>query len=411
MKFQLTTLFLLITLVICAQDTSNSFVFTPEVMAGILAEANEDFPERNPNIQAMFNFGWEQDQTDAEWAKRLKRPRTGIGLGYATYGNNDSLGSAISLLPFIEFNAFKKERLRVQAGMGASYFTKKFDRFSNPNNRGVSTNITWSFRLFMYYKWLQTEKIDWRVGAGYFHHSNGHTRLPNQGLNSFLFSLSADIKNKQTAPSPVSETSLTRSRYNYMAFRLGAGTQVLSEAFNQRTPVYNVSGEYGWVFNNTWKLGFGAFYRYYRSYYDYISNNESLVQEGMEFESLKERPVWNASALGLFVKGEVLLNHIGLEVLIGANFHKPSYAIDWRINMGWENTPREIPEGWFLGQFNTKYEVKNIVNARLGMKYFLWSTATPRKDNLFVGLHINSNGGQADFTELSIGYVHQFNFR
>ena len=79
--------------------------------------------------------------------------------------------------------------------------------------------------------------------------------------------------------------------------------------------------------------------------------------------------------------------------------------------MGWENTPREIPEGWFLGQFNTKYEVKNIVNARLGMKYYLWSTATPRKDNLFVGLHINSNGGQADFTELSLGYVYQFNFR
>ena len=126
--------------------------------------------------------------------QRLKAPKTGFSLGITDFGNRDSLGIAISAMPFIEFKAFGSEKWSVLTGMGASYFTKKFNEDTNPQNQAVTTDITWAFRMYLYYQFLSTKDLDWRLGLGYSHHSNGHTRLLNQGYNSFLVSLSADIK-------------------------------------------------------------------------------------------------------------------------------------------------------------------------------------------------------------------------
>lgn len=101
------------------------------------------------------------------------------------------------------------------------------------------------------------------------------------------------------------------------------------------------------------------------------------------------------------------MNHVGMEVQIGVNFHKPAYKIDWRINQGWDNTPREIPEWWELGEFDSKYEVKQAVMSRMGLKYYFWGTDKDPVHNIFAGFHINANLGQADFTEFSVGYIYR----
>jgi hypothetical protein len=416
MRPQLTIFFLLIPIFLTAQQLQtaqkNSFIFTPEVMAGQSAESNSNYPDRTLQVQLWANFGWDHSNNRQEWAQRLKSVRTGLGLGYTSFGNSDSLGSAITLMPNIEFNAFRSERLKVNVGMGGSYFTEKYDPVTNPNNQGITTDLAWSFRLFMYYEFLQKRKLDWRIGLGYSHHSNGHTRLPNQGVNSFLVSLSADIKNLSTSNSEaVIPKSYNRSMHSYITVRSGYGLQVLSSVYNDKKGVYTIAGEYGKVLNNTFRIGIGGYYRFYQQYYDYIKENQSLVQDGREFDHFKENPGWNASNLGIYVKGEFLLNHFGIDVAIGYNLHKPAYRIDWRINQGWDNTPREIPEYWMLGEFNSKFKLKHAISTRMGLKYYLIGTTTAPKHNLYAGFHINANLGQADFTELSLGYVYSFGFK
>ncbi len=420
MKKTILLFFFLLSFGLFAQQrdsTSNisNFIISPEVLLGITADANSYFPEHRVQTQAVIAFGWEHDTNTQEWAQRLKGPRTGITIGYSDFGNTKNLGSAISVLPFIEFNVFKSKKITIQAGTGASYFTKKFDPISNPNNEAVTTDFTWSFRLFGYYNVFSTKNIDWRASIGYSHHSNGHTHLPNQGFNSFLVGISADIK-KTTKPIFYSEENkpiFSDSRYSYLALRSGFGLQVLAKPFNDKKGVYAFSGEYGRVYNNTYKVGIGMYYRFYQHYYDYITNNESLVQNGREFNSFKEHPTWSASNLGVFVTGEVLLNHFGINLQIGFNIHKPAYKIDWRINQGWDVVPREIPENSniVLGEFNTKFKLKKLISSRLGLKYYLIGTRRAPKNNFFIGANINSNLGQADFTELSFGYVHSFNFK
>jgi len=417
MKFKLTTLVLLISLQLIAQENKNSklseFIVTPEFMLGISAEANDFFPERDLQQQYIIGFSRRHTNNPQEWAYWLKAPKTGLLLGYTNLGNQEDLGAAISIIPFIEFGVFnrKKKDMSVLVGMGASYFNTKYDPIENPFNQAIVTDVTWAFRASFIYTFLQTEKLDYRFGVTYSHHSNGHTRLPNQGLNSFLGSLSVDIKNPyrlpitQTTDRPTPE----KSKQDYFSFRYGSGRNSLALAFNDKKAVQTFAGEYGRIFNNTFKIGLGAYYRFYEHYYDYIRGNESLVQDGMEFEDLKDNPRWNASALGLYINGEVLLNHFGIEAQIGANLFKPAYRIDWRINEGWDNAPRVLPPNWVLGEYDTKFRLKHIISSRMGLKYYLIGTQKRPKHNVFLAAHINSNLGQADFSEVSFGYVLRFN--
>lgn len=420
MKRLLTVFCLFIHLCTYAQDTSNeqkgTLVITPEVLVGVLAEANENFVDHGLQTGIFVNFGWEQDYNTQEWAQRLKGPKTGVSLALSNFGNLDSLGIGLSVMPFVEFNAFRSKRLKVHSAMGLSYFNKIYDPVTNPNNKGITTDLAWSFRLFMNYQFLSGQKMDWRAGVGYFHHSNGHTRLPNQGLNSFLFSVSADIKNPtkiKLAEDSFVKPDMKRTRYDYVSLRTGYGINVLGEAevFNENKGIYTVAGEYGKVLNNTFKLGVGFYYRYYEHYYDYIKNNESLVQDGQELARLKDNPFHNACAYGLFVSGEILLNHVGIEAYVGANLHKPAYQIDWQINEGWDNTPREIPPNWMLGELDSKYKKKKLISSRLGLKYYLIGTKKAPVHNIYAAFHINTNLGQADFTEFSLGYVYSFKFK
>ncbi len=414
MKQLLTASFLLITLVCSAQQEGSkgkNTLISPEFMIGYLAPSNEFFPDRGLQTQYFISLARLQDDNPAEWAHRLKAPKTGISLGYTDFGNQGELGGGFTAMPFIEFNLFRSQRLKALVGMGATYFTKIFDPVTNPNNQGVSTEVLWSFRSFFNYELYERGRINWRVGLGYMHHSNGHTRLPNQGLNSFLLSLSADIYRAKTADT-WSTQSFTDTRNHFISFRFGYGINALSGAdpFNDKLPVYTIAGSYGKVYNKTWKLSAGFYYRFYQHYYNYITNNESLVQDGQEFASYRDNPWYNATVLGLSIAGEVLLNHVGLELELGWNIFKPGYDFDYRINEGWDNPPREIPDYWVLGEYDTKYHLKKAIASRMGLKYYLFGTDNNPVHNVYVGAHINANLGQADFTDVSLGYVYSFKF-
>ena len=396
-----------------AQEDSANITFIPEFVFGTSVASNKTFPERNPQIQTVFNILWHHENNTQEWARRLPTLRTGISAGYTNFGNNESLGSAYSLVPFVEFNVFNSKRLTTQIGVGASYFTNEYDFETNFFNRAISTDFTWSFKAFLHYNFLEKEKVNYRIGGGVFHHSNGHMRLPNQGFNSFLISVSAELKGQKYRTykeNLIDHTSSERTVQNYIDIRAGIGQNVFSDVsiFNDKKEVYTISAEYGKIYNKTFKVGIGAFYRIYEHYYDYIRGNEFLVRDGQEFASLRENPWNNASNYGVFTKGELLLNHVGFELQLGVNFHKPAYKIDWRINEGWDLAPREIPEVWVFGEFNSKFRLKNAINARAGLKYYLIGTDKAPKHNIYAGAFINANLGQADFTELGIGYVYAF---
>ena len=187
---------------------------------------------------------------------------------------------------------------------------------------------------------------------------------------------------------------------------------MLSEEYNDRNGVYSVSGGFGKTFNNTFKLGLGFHYRIYGNYYNYIKDEGELVID--EYTHFMDDPLKYASNYGAFVNFEILLGHIGLEATIGYNFYKPFYEVDYQLQQGFYWDPANDDSSEFVyiyRELNSSYELKNAIYARAGLKYYIINNEKKPKNNFYIGAHINSNLGEADFSELSFGYIHNFGFK
>ena len=395
-----------------AQTTSieNPKYFSTEVNLGYTFDANSDFPDTKIQKSIFASLGWIHCCKDQEWARRLKNPKTGLTIGYTDFGNLDKIGYALTIAPFLEIKPFakKNERWKLKSALGISYLSKQFDSITNPTNRAVSSDFKWSFRTFLYYELNKQQKTKFRLGIGYTHHSNGHTSLPNQGLNSVVASVEAEFLGRENLSLlEQNKKDSVRSRHisKYLTIRTGIGQNVLSPFFNDRKEVYTVAVSTGKVINSTFRWGVGIFYRVYEHYYDYIKDEEWLVEELYPF--FKENPVLYASNFGVMAEGELLLGHVGVEAGIGINIFKPAYKIDWHLNDGFSYRQGDqiISEP---GELDAYYEMKRSIPARLGLKWYFRNTSTNLKHNVYLGAHINANLGQADFTELSIGYEYRF---
>jgi len=311
----------------------NQFVVA-EILVGKTPSTNSGFPETKLHKGLSLHFGnTNKDNTD-EWAYRLRYPETGISFLFSDYGNPEYLGYSFSAMSFMEYGIFKKysKRLSMQLGMGASYFTYNykylpysFNNYPENNSRGVSTNLTWAFKVLFNYAFIKKEQTDWKVGLGFLHQSNGHTRLPNNGYNTVLVSVSRQSFYNKPKPliSDLRENtpSFSKSSQYYYDLRMGAGLNVLSESSTARKGVYPIAPSFGKIINKTFKIGVGFYYRFYENYYDYIINEGELVlEDNLHFT---EKPVLYASKFGVFITSELLLGHIGLEATLGYNIYKP----------------------------------------------------------------------------------------
>ena len=393
-----------------APGNENPFHFSAEINLGQTMEANTNFPETKLQKSAFMSIGWRQQKTDREWAKRLKNPRTGLTFGYTDFGNSESIGYALSLLPYLELYPFSKDaqRWHLKTALGISYLSKQFDSVTNPFNRAVSTKYKWAFRTFLYYDLSKRKKTSWRLGLGYTHNSNGHTRLPNQGLNSFVASVEAEFMSAKAIEELqpyIKDTTAVRTKERYLSIRTGIGQNVLSEVYNDKKEVYSFAVSTGKIINSTFKLGIGIFYRFYEHYYDYIDQGEELVEEFYPF--FADDPFVYASNFGVMAEGELLLGHVGAEFGIGFNIFKPAYKIDWQLNEGdIRSVDGELVRT--LGELDSYYEIKRSIPTKLGLRWYFISTRKSPVHNVFIGAQLNANLGQADFTELSLGYEYRF---
>ena len=128
-----------------------------------------------------------------------------------------------------------------------------------------------------------------------------------------------------------------------------------------------------------------------------------------------EKPYLYSSKFGVFISGELLLGHIGLEATLGYNIYKPFYETDWKLNQGffWEITNSEGTKElkYIYGKKEDFQKGKEAISTRLGLRYYLFTNEKAPKNNFYIGANINANLSQADFTEFSFGYVHSFGFK
>ncbi|MCF6307374.1 MAG: acyloxyacyl hydrolase [Flavobacteriaceae bacterium] len=403
----------------------NRFI-TAELLLGKTLEPNPGHPETKLHKGISLLFGNTNTDNKDEWVYRLKYPETGINFILTDFGNPEYLGYSFSVIPFIEYDLFKRflKNLSMQVGMGASYFTYKYkdlpyayNDYPENNSRAISTKATWAFKTLINYTIITNKNANWTMGLGILHQSNGHTRMPNNGNNSILLSVSRQAfykENKQfVTDKDFIQKEFTKSSHYFFDLRMGLGVNVISEPINERKPVYTIAPSFGKIINKTFKIGIGFYYRFYQNYYDYIINEGELVLE--DNPHFIEKPFLYSTNFSAFITSELLLGHIGTEVTIGYNIYKPFYETDWRLNKGfyWNF---EYPDGsseqkYVYGKKEKYDKLKKVISLRFGLRYYLFTNEKSPKNNFYIAANINTNLGQADFTELNLGYVHNFGFK
>jgi hypothetical protein len=368
-------------------ENYNILNISPEFFVGQTFQPNSWFPKLKTHY--MFGVSLENKKSNfiKKWSNTINLSSTGVGVYFSSIGNNEIVGNSISILPFVEINLNNKETFSTKFGLGASYFTKKYHLVNNPLNTAVSTKFTWAFQIFIYHTIHLNSNRSLKIGAGYFHQSNGHTQLPNSGLNTVLASVSTSfqLNKKLVNEYPIIDLTTDSKKYNtFYAFRYGQGFQKFI-AHESNVKTVNVIEFKGGVFyKNVLKFSAGITYNFYHHYYDYIKK--------YEVEPYFEKPVLNASNVYLSIGVEALFGNIGIDWEGGLNVYKPFYKQHYIL----ENE-----------KLDNIYKLKKLFLGRLGLKLYAINTLKKPKNNFYISTHIKSNLSQADYTALSVGFIHR----
>ena len=356
-----------------------------------------------------FGIGFGMQHNDSlNWVKQLRNPYTGLILQVANHGNVEKIGHSISLLTYIEKPIIlKNEKLKLLSGIGIAYHTEKHT-VENWQNKAISTDLTYAFRLGLYYDIFQKNNFQSRLNINYLHYSNGHIQWPNNGINTLALGLNFtyDGFNKNTYPveKTVFPKEIQKSKQSFFSVQTGIGEHALYRFYNFRRNVYSLDLMYGKIYNKTHKIGLGLYMRHYTNNYKYIKEGNNLVSE--EYPELQKSPFLNSSSMGIALNYEFLMQHVSIETELGLTLFRPFFPAEYRLDATLINKQTGLFENGKAE--GTTYTLKRFVSGKLGLKYYVFNTYKVPKNNFFLGGHIVSRLGQADYSELTLGYTHTF---
>lgn len=384
--------FLLFTITVNAQDEPKArLLLETEILAGKLVPHAPNFPDSPISSGISLNvLKWNPSVTEG-WESFYNHPQYGLSLGAHWFGNNEVLGQQYSLVPYFILPTRRDWRKGVQlrVGLGMNYFTTWYDEEKNPTNDFVGSPLTWSFQMAAHKTWFPSDKLNVRAGIVLLHASNGHTTIPNFGLNSVLASVTFQYLH-QGRPSLATEKKSYKNaeRHYYLLVKQSFGFHELGGAISPKGGkdygIFHTSIAGGILFKKHILLRSGIAYRHYRSYYNYIIDND--------LEAYKNTPILSASNFSIFIGCEFLMGHFSIDTELGINIYKPFYETHWEV---FEQT----------SQFDKV--AKKYIATKTGFYAHLFNTKHLPKHNVSLGAFINANFGQADFTEFSLGYTYR----
>jgi hypothetical protein len=369
-------------------------------MAGILVPnyaaqitpTYEAFPPHDLLTESFsISIGKIDSAQSKEWTSYYNYPAIGLMFSYIRPGNDSVFGQEFSIMPYFELNPSTRflSHFHFKIGLGCSYFTKSYNKNSDSLNAAIGSRFNWSFHSSLYYNIFENRKFMFMAGIGYMHSSNGHTQLPNFGLNSFFLSISSKFflnSNPYNFKKTEIKPYIKRENYYFLEERNGLGMQeygpAKGPAGTPKKPVYSFSVAGGIIFGNCFKLLTGFTYRFYQEQYDHILAYKT--------PGLINNPTLNASNLLYYVGFEMLFGYVSSDIEIGVNLYKPFFKSFY------------LP---YASVTTTTYKLKSLFPTRLGAKLYLFNTNKIPRNNLYIGANIDANYSQADFSEISIGYV------
>jgi len=161
--------------------------FNPEctIYAGSIIQNYPGVPNRNFLAYASFNSSFQTNGVD-KWHQFYNFPKIGLESIFAFFQSKE-FGYAIGLVPNMVLKNKKKYFFKI--GFGAAYFSNPFNYISNRRNLYIGYKFT-NMTILSFGKSFKIGKNgQMDIGISTSHCSDGHTALPNVGMNSVLLNV------------------------------------------------------------------------------------------------------------------------------------------------------------------------------------------------------------------------------
>lgn len=292
---------------------------------------------------------------ERQWEQYFRNPKVGVSAMFINTGNDESLGKAYGIFPFVEMHLNKwKVNWNIRAGYGLGYIEKPFDRVDNYKNLAIGS--TYNALIFVNSLWNYkfSKNFEGSLGVSLTHFSNGSLKRPNLGIN--IFSLNGGINynfGNVKAIIPFNNENKDKVWNKYLI--LNGGVKEISPIGGEKYFVSTLS--YQMIKTTSNKSGFGfaadAFY------------NSSLEQ--------------------------LMINDNNSDASADDNFRLGLAGL-YRLSLG--KMEMLFQTGWYL---YSPYKGNGNLYTRLNSRYFV-------SDKFFVNLALKTHYAVADFIEYGIGY-------
>lgn len=122
-----------------------------------------------------------------EWQILYNYPYIGCTFYHSRLGNFYELGQVYAFYPFINYPLYRGEtsQFTFKFGLGVAYLTNCFEHLENPYNFSIGSHLNGAVNLSFEYRQEITARLQSVASIGLTHFSNGATKSPNYGLNTF----------------------------------------------------------------------------------------------------------------------------------------------------------------------------------------------------------------------------------
>ncbi|HNR20455.1 MAG TPA: acyloxyacyl hydrolase [Bacteroidia bacterium] len=353
-------------------------------LTGKIVKNYPAFPGRDLAFFSSLRIGNKLNGTKY-WHRYYFFPDASFKLLFGSLGNKKVLGNISGLLYELSFEQKLTDKLYLleSPSLGIAYFNNPYHEINNPLNIAVGSKLTFlaaaSFQLRYYFSYRWSGNIE----ATVLHASNSHFKLPNVGINLPAIGVGVRYHINPLIMKFTGQDSLPFYKGIRPSVRISIGHNEQGGStgpVNGPTyPIYLVALTANKLLTPVNKIHAG-----FEAYYNTGVNDYILSQQFYEEEKFT-----NSTAF-LFITGhEFLLGHFSLFTNGGVYIHNPFYReLNRRENFT-----------------DVKSKLKTLFTARIGIQYYLKDAVFKPKNQLYAGVYIKTNLGQADFLETGIGYT------
>jgi len=330
----------------------SSFFYRPKMLSvkytgGTVLETNSSVKGNNHIPYAQYaeaKFGF--SSLGNRWKDvAYGMPYYGIGVGVYDFNRSD-FGHPISVYLYQGASLHKFSQtlqLKYEWNFGASFNWKTYDPVYNPRNESMSASTNVYFAGNLYLNWVLSQHWDLNVGVSINHVSNGSTKMPNSGMNTLgaFVGLTYNFDRERimreynpflTVPefrrrfvSDITVHAIKRQRK-----LSGSITGLSSDYIDHNFFVMGVSYALLHMPGYRYRYGLGLDGIYDESA-DFTAKKVGETKDGTEIVNISHGKTRNRFALGLALRGEVVLpkyivsGQLGYNVIHNNRYDKRFY--------------------------------------------------------------------------------------